>query len=584
MVYLFSVQMKIGIRGTIYQFFYSALNASKSFLWILFPKVLIDLCAGREEIDGFFVFLLAVSAVSWILDVSIGITEILQSVYNLKFAHFFKKRIACKAMDMDYKETESAETLDAMERACEMAYELSGSQITDFLTCLCKLVTLVYIVSTLDFVIAAAALLVVIGIYVINQKAAKRNHSFDRMKVPGERQKSYVEGKVLDFGFAKDMRIFQSAEYMMQKFDSAVTQIIAVQRRQDTYNFIVSLIKGILNALLNGGVYVCLIFRYSFGLVALSSFTMYLAAVSEFYGAIDALFFLLIDFYETNMNLEEWNRFFELPESIAGGKRTEEGSGICPELHSIEFRNVSFTYPGQTEPALKDVSLKIGMGETILLVGENGAGKTTFVKLLLRLYDVDSGEILVNSVNIKEIAYPDYIRLFEPVFQDVNLFAYTLGENISFASPSGVDSALMKRALEQSGALSLAQGLSHGLDTYCTKEFDESGYNFSGGEKQKVSIARALYRCGKILILDEPSSALDAIAERNLLAGIREMGKGKITILISHRLTASKFSDHIYVFAEGSIVEDGSFESLMGREGVFRDCFVMQGAFYKEGR
>lgn len=579
MAYLFSVQWNISAKGMVYQFLYSFLNASKAFLWILFPKVLIDVCAAKGDIRGFFLFLLIVSAGAWMIDVSIGITEILQSVYNLKFAHFFKRLVACKAMDIDYKETESAETLDAMERAYEMAYELSGSQITDFLTYLLKLVMLVYIVSALDPVIAAATLFTVIVIYAIDKKAAKRNHLFDRMKAPAERQKSYVEERMLDFGFAKDMRVFQSAEYMVGKFDSAMDAIIAIQRKQDAYHFAASLAKGILNALLNGGVYFYLIFRYSIGLVAISSFTMYLSAVSEFYGAIDALFFLFLDFYETNMNLDELRRFLDLPERMAEGGKGERD--IFSKLQSIEFRDVTFTYPGQTEPALKNISLRIDMGEKIMLVGENGAGKTTFVKLLFRLYDVDSGEILLNGVNIKEIAYADYVRLFEPVFQDVNLFAYMLGENISFDDSFDSNDALMKRVLELSNALPLMEGLPNGLNTYCTKEFDEGGYNLSGGEEQKLSIARALYRRGRVLVLDEPNSALDAIAERDLFARVSEMGKGKITIFISHRLTASRLSDHIYVFAQGSIIEEGSFGFLMDKGGIFRNLFDTQAIYYK---
>lgn len=173
----------------------------------------------------------------------------------------------------------------------------------------------------------------------------------------------------------------------------------------------------------------------------------------------------------------------EIEGEIEGEKEGEkEESDSFSKLRSIEFRNVSFTYPGQAQPALKNISLKISMGEKVMLVGENGAGKTTFVKLLLRLYDADEGEILVNGVNIKKIAYSDYIRLFEPVFQDVNLFAYTLRENISFGASPADDHALMK-ALDESGVQPLVEELPYGLDTYCTKEFEESGYNFSGGEK-----------------------------------------------------------------------------------------------------
>lgn len=578
-IYLFSVQFKISVRGAVYQFLYSILNASKSFLWILFPKVLIDACTTNADLNFFFVFLLLVSAIAWLIDIFVGITEVLQSVYNLKFAHYFKKMIACKSMDMDYKETESAETLDIMERAYDVAYDLSGSQITDFLTYLLKLTTLVYIVSTLDPLIAVITLVVVIGIYVINKKAANRNHEFNMMKVPAEREKNYVEERILDFGFAKDMRVFRSAEYMMRKLDSAVNESIAIQRRQDSYNFGISLIKTVLNTLLNGGIYIYLIFRYSLGLVALSSFTMYLSAVSEFYGAIDALFFMFIDFYKTNLNLDELQKFLSLPETISRDE-TKESVG-CSELNTIEFKDVTFTYPGQIEPALKNISLKINKGQKIMLVGDNGAGKTTFIKLLLRLYDVEQGEILINGINVKNIPYSEYIKLLEPVFQDVNLFAYTLGENIAFTSHDATDDMLMRKVLEQSGVMTLINNLPDGLNTYCTKEFDEGGYNFSGGEKQKLSIARALYKCGELLILDEPNSALDAIAERNLFNGINEMGKDKITIFISHRLTASKFSDHIYVFDNGHIAEDGSFDYLINKNGVFKNLFDTQAIYYK---
>ena len=216
-----------------------------------------------------------------------------------------------------------------------------------------------------------------------------------------------------------------------------------------------------------------------------------------------------------------------------------------------------------------------------MLVGDNGAGKTTFIKLLLRLYDVEQGEILINGINVKNIPYSEYIKLLEPVFQDVNLFAYTICENIALTSPDAADAMLMRKVLERSGVMTLVRNLPDGLNTYCTKEFDESGYNFSGGEKQKLSIARALYKRGELLILDEPNSALDAIAERNLFNGINEMGKDKITIFISHRLTASKFSDHIYVFDNGHIAEDGNFDYLINKAGVFKNLFDTQAIYYK---
>lgn len=575
--YLFSVQLQMGVKGVIYQFLYSILNSSKSFFLILLPKIAIDLCTGGESINHFLIALFVFAGLSWFVDTFIGITEVLQSIYNLKFAHFFKRKIAEKAMDMDYKNTESSEHLDLMEKALDSAYDLSGSQITDLITYLLKLITLIYIMSTLDFWVALITITVVVIIYFINKKAAKINHKFDMEKSVSNRKKNYVEEQILDFRFAKDIRIFNGLDLLTGKYDSAIKENISVQRKQNRFNLGISLLKSFLNAGLYGGIYVYLIIKYSLGLVAVSSFTMYVSAVSEFYSAIDAVFFMLIDFYETNINLREMNSFLDAKDEICS---SENISQCISEIHDVEFRNVTFTYPGQSEPTLNNISLKIKSGEKIMLVGENGAGKTTFVKLLMRLYDVDSGEILINGINIKKIPFKTYLKLIEPVFQDVNLFAYTLKENIAFDRSELIEENSCDQLLSDCGLDSRIQDLPEGLDSYYSKEFDESGINLSGGEKQKLSIARAVFKQGRILILDEPNSALDALSERNLFTGINKLGKGKITIFISHRLTASKFCDSIFVFNKGQIIENGSFKELMDSKSFFYNLFIIQSSHY----
>lgn len=576
--YLFTVQLKMGVRGVIYQFLYSALNSFKSFFLILIPKIIIDFCVGFDSPNYFLISLFVFAAISWIVDTFIGITEVLQSIYNLKFAHFFKRKIAAKAMDMDYKNTESAEHLDLMEKALDSAYDLSGSQITDLLTYLLKLITLIYIMSTLDWGIALITVSVVVLIYFINKKASKINHKYDMEKSVSNRKKDYVEEQILDFGFAKDLRIFNGLDFLTEKYDSATDEYLSVQKKQNRFNFIMSLLKSALNAGLNGGIYIYLILKYSFGLVAVSSFTMYISAVAEFYNAIDAVFFMLIDFYTTNMNIREMNNFLEAENTIF---TVDNGNVSVPEIREIEFKNVTFTYPGQVEPALKNISVKIKAGEKVMLVGENGAGKTTFVKLLMRLYDVDSGEILVNGINIKNIPFKTYIKLLEPVFQDVNMFAYTFRENIAFDNAERDDDSLLNNILFDCGLNSRFETFPDGLDTYYSKEFDENGVNLSGGEKQKLSISRAVFKRGQILILDEPNSALDAISERNLFTGISKLGDGKITIFISHRLSASKFCDKIYVFNNGQITESGSFSDLMRSTSVFHSLYNIQSDYYK---
>ena len=576
-IYLSSIQFKIGIKGVIYQFSYSILNSSKSFLLILLPKFLIDACTGFHDANYFLTILFVFSFVTWIVDIFIGITEVLQSIYNLKFAHFFKRKIAKKAMSMDYKDMESSKTLDKIERALDSAYDLSGSQITDFFSYILKLAILIYIVSTLEWYIAVLTLFVVIIIYLLNKKVSQKNHYYDMLKSPIKRHKKYVEESMLNFNFSKDLRIFNCQNFLLEKHKKTMNSLIEIQKKQERVNLFFSVLTNVINTLFNSAIYVFLIIKYSLGLTAISSFTMYLSTVSEFYGAIDAVFFMFVDFYKTNINIKEVEEFLELKESL---HLNEEEDLRINKIKDIEFRNVSFTYPGQTVPALNDVSFKIKSNQKVMLVGENGAGKSTIAKLLMRLYKVDSGEILLNGINVDTIPYSSYISFIEPVFQEVNILAYTLKENICFCDRLNDNDEWLNQVILQSGLSERIESLPQKINTFYSKSFDEYGVNLSGGEKQKLSISRAIYKKGDILILDEPNSALDPISEKELFLNINKLGSEKITIFISHRLSASKFCDMIYVFKDGRVVEEGGVGDLIKKKGLFYDMFKKQAEFY----
>ena len=245
----------------------------------------------------------------------------------------------------------------------------------------------------------------------------------------------------------------------------------------------------------------------------------------------------------------------------------------------MEFRRVSFHYPQSENLVLKEVSLTLREGESLSIVGANGAGKTTFIKLLCRLYEPTEGEILLNGTNIAEIPYGEYVQQLGVVFQDFRLFAFSMEENITMGMPA--NGHTIEECIEKCGLSKKCRFLPHGLRTNLSKEFDESGVEFSGGEGQKLALARVLYKNAPIIILDEPTAALDPLAEYEFYRRFQEIVEGKCAVYISHRLSSTRFTDKIAVFDQGHMAEYGTHKELMEqKDGIYAALFRMQAQYY----
>lgn len=244
----------------------------------------------------------------------------------------------------------------------------------------------------------------------------------------------------------------------------------------------------------------------------------------------------------------------------------------------VSFEHVSFRYPGTDTDVIHDLNLEFTIGERMAIVGKNGSGKTTFIKLLCRLYDVTEGCIKVNGIDIRKYDYKEYCNLFSVVFQDFCMFAFPLGENIAAAET--VDARRAEDALTRAGLGERLKRLSHGLDTHVGKEFDEDGVAFSGGEKQKMAIARAIYKDAPFVIMDEPTAALDPPSECEVYAGFDQMVGSKTALYISHRLASCRFCQDILVFDKGQVVQRGSHEELEKQEGLYRELWNAQAQYY----
>ena len=271
----------------------------------------------------------------------------------------------------------------------------------------------------------------------------------------------------------------------------------------------------------------------------------------------------------------------EYPDATVHGKESVPIS----EAYTVEFKHVSFAYPRSEEKVLKDINMILHPGEHISIVGPNGAGKTTFIKLLCRLYDPTEGEILLNGVNIKNYAYDEYVKLLSVVFQDFQLFAFPAKENITLGQVKSKDAENKKNLdmiIEEAGLKTTLSRLPKGKDTYIFKGYEEDGIELSGGQQQKLAIARALYKDAPIIILDEPTAALDPIAEYDIYRQFNHLIGNKTAIYISHRLSSCQFCDIIYVFEEGKIKEIGKHEELVTlKDGIYAGMFEAQAQYYR---
>jgi len=272
-------------------------------------------------------------------------------------------------------------------------------------------------------------------------------------------------------------------------------------------------------------------------------------------------------------------KFLDIPNSMYQGSLTTEKRS--DRKYEVEFRDVSFKYPGSDVWALHHVNLKFKIGNRLAIVGENGSGKTTFIKLLCRLYDPQEGQILLNGIDIRKYRYDDYMNIFSVVFQDFKLICQTLGSNV--AGSMTYDRGLAERALINAGFGDRLSTLEKGLDTMLYKDLTEDGIDVSNGEAQKIAIARALYKDAPFIILDEPTAALDPIAEAEIYSKFNDIVGDRTAIYISHRLSSCRFCDEIVVFHNGTIIQNGSHESLLSDEsGKYHQLWHAQAQYYDD--
>lgn len=340
-----------------------------------------------------------------------------------------------------------------------------------------------------------------------------------------------------------------------------------------------SVVSHILKATVNLALYIYVGAKVYIGALEIGSFVLYTGMIDRFVAAVSDMGACFSTMRQNNDYLVELFRFLDLPDEMYHGTLSVEKRE--DNKFDIEFRNVSFRYPGSDTYALENVSFKFNIGERVAFVGMNGSGKTTFIKLLCRLYDPTEGQILLKGIDISKYDYAQYLKLFSVVFQDIFLFSFPLGENIS--AQKDYDVQKVKKCLDKVGFGNKLSALERGLNTPIGFMYEDGGVEFSEGEEQKIVLARALYKDAPYFILDEPTSALDPIAESEVYNSFDQIMNGKTVIYISHRLSSCCFADKIVVFHEGKIVQQGKHEFLKNdKAGIYYELWNAQAKYYKE--
>ena len=312
------------------------------------------------------------------------------------------------------------------------------------------------------------------------------------------------------------------------------------------------------------------------GAMGIGNFVFYSQTITSFSDGVMGLANLSVDLSSNNRFIKDFLEYTNLPNKMRSGTKTVPNLKYSDCI--VEFVNVSFKYPNSEKYVLKNINISLPMDRITNIVGVNGSGKTTFIKLLCRLYDPTDGVIKLNGVDIREFDYDSYMRFFSIVFQDFKLFSFTLGQNVALSN--SYDDSIVEKSLAEAGFESRLESLKDGLGTYLYKTFENDGVEISGGEAQKIAIARSLYKDAKIMIMDEPTAALDPIAEFDIFNRIQQIIQNRTVICISHRLSSCRICDRILVFLDGEIAQDGSHKELVNVEGPYKELWNAQAQYY----
>lgn len=550
------------------------------YLWGFLSRLIVDRITGYDTGENLAVVICAFCAVRLV-------TVVLQTYYNSNWWRYISTRMKMtqkknlKIMRIDFEHLEDSDVMDCCQKA-ERAVSNNNSgpegmirEMAALLSNLSVAVAGLFILGVVNPLLITLA----VDFWLFNRISKEdKEQVWDKLST-WWRKNNYMENITRDFAAAKDIRMFGLTGWLMQKYQELMAERFEKEQLHQRIWQRQRMMTCVTMLLSQGLIYAWLIYAVVTGRMTLGGFTLYLSSYNTFAGAVWMVMRGIAELIAKSREVDDFRSFMDFD----GGDEDLGGIQVpVSKDYEFVFCDVSFRYPKAEQYALEHLNLTLKAGERLAVVGLNGAGKSTFIKLLLRLYEPTEGEILLNGVNVKEYNKHSYYKLFAPAFQTVELFAFPLAENVSMQPPQETDCAKAKERLQDAGLSEKLAGLPDGVHTQMLKVIYDDGVDLSGGERQKLALARALYKDAPIVVLDEPTAALDALAESRLYENFDRLIGGKSAVYISHRLSSTRFCDRVAMFVDGKLAELGTHEMLMEQNGKYAEMFRIQAQYYVE--
>lgn len=577
---LFKLSFSLSKKFYLFSALRAITNALKSLVGVYGLSLLISALTGGD-------FIIALYYAGGILgaEVLLRLAEIVfQTQIELVRTDMINKlkiHIADKLMHVEFRYLEDPKYLTSADKA---KFAVDNFQaLHNFLDNMIDLINQFFIICSLGTIIVMFKPIVLLAVagsliihFIVSKFASQKQIAFYEELGPVNRKFGYFARVAEDVKYQKDFRIYPLGELTYKKYDQFLDQ--TCQYMVDFYKIIAKFqIYYIIITLLQIlAIYLIVGISSITEALGVATYILLTASTLRATNAIDNFASRIIQIRRNVQMLKPVFEVLDMEDSIT----FSEDGFFCEPLQSIRFDHVSFSYPGSDKIILDDVSFTINKGDKISIVGLNGAGKTTIVKLISRFYKTTGGSIYWNDININEYEFHSYIKQVSAVFQDFKLFALSISENVDLEEQ---DKASIKKCLYQVGLEDKIESLPNNIDSFLSKEYNKEGIDLSGGEKQKIAIARAMYQNASLTILDEPTSALDPISEAEIYEHFNELTKGKTTIYISHRMSSSVFCDRIIVLDNGKIIQMDSHKNLMKQQqGIYYDLFQAQSKYYQK--
>jgi len=581
--YVFGKFFRWNVGRTTLGFLRAPINVAIPFLGIYMSRTVVELVGGGADIERILWAILALAgglaacmALRSVCDSSI---EYMGQKASMRFQTYVMEGIARH----DYEYVESKDGMAAMQKAMDAtgshdcAARTTLTQSSSLLESVVGLAMYAAMIFMLHPLIVAVIVVTTAANYVVTKRTTVWRMKHRDNWAPIDHKIGFTESAMKEQRFAKDIRLYSMSDWLRAMFDDVLGQRMGWRKREEQYNFKILSICGLLSLVREGAAYGLLIYAMYANDLSVADFVLYFGIIAGFSGWMDGVMYGLHELRQKSVSWNEYRAFLEHESK----NNTGEGIPVPQEPFAMELRDVNYRFSGTDTDFITGFNLTIKKGERLAIVGPNGAGKTTLVKLLTGLYRPASGMILADGQPMDAYNINDYSALFAVVFQDMVILPQTIAQTIA-AGADNVDAARLEEVLSLSGFSEKIATLAEGTDTYLLKGIMPGAIDLSGGEMQKLALARALYKGGQFLILDEPTAALDPIAESKVYERYNEMSGGKTAVFISHRLASTRFCDRILYIENGRVVEDGSHDALMQKGGKYAEMFEIQSHYYKE--